>query len=134
MRVVLDSSVLVAAALSPDGPSGQVLQAGLTGRLTLVASKPLLDEAEQAIGRVVGVDVSVQMALLRDVSEVVAPDKTPEVARDQDDDKVVAAAVAGNAEYLVTNDHDLLALNRKGLGFSCIQPQRLLDLMGYLER
>jgi putative PIN family toxin of toxin-antitoxin system len=133
VRVVLDSSVLVAAALSPGGPSGLVLQAGLNGRLDVVTSRSLLDEAERAIRRVVGVDVAAAIALLRDVSDVVSPDAIPEVSRDRDDDKVVATAVAGAVEYLVTNDHDLLALNRKGLGFACIQPQRLLEIMGYVE-
>jgi uncharacterized protein len=41
--------------------------------------------------------------------ELVEPPETPHVCRDPDDDKVVAAAVYGLADYILTVDEDLLA-------------------------
>jgi len=40
---------------------------------------------------------------------LVEPPETPRVCRDPDDDKVVAAAIYGLADYILTVDEDLMA-------------------------
>lgn len=50
------------------------------------------------------------------------------VADDEDDDLVLATAVAGRADYLVTGDKGLLAL-RKFRGVAIITPRTFLDLL-----
>ena len=38
----------------------------------------------------------------------------PRISRDPDDDRVIACAVAGKADVMVSGDEDLLALERAG--------------------
>jgi len=51
LRAVLDTSVLVAAILQPDGPSGQVLRAFRQGRFTHITSSAILDEMVDVLAR-----------------------------------------------------------------------------------
>jgi predicted nucleic acid-binding protein len=45
-----------------------------------------------------------------EVIELVEPAEVPRVARDPDDDHVLACALASNAELIVSGDRDLLSL------------------------
>ena len=52
------------------------------------------------------------MALLALRGELVSPARRVKVCRDPKDDMVIEAALAGEAEYVVTGDEDLLTLRR----------------------
>jgi len=55
------------------------------------------------------------VALVAALSEVVdLPESVPRICRDPDDDWVIACAVAGEADVIVSGDRDLLALGRAG--------------------
>lgn len=54
------------------------------------------------------------------------PPITGVVARDPDDDKILACAVA--AEYLISRDHDLLALGGYGQ-IKIVSPEALLRIV-----
>lgn len=45
---------------------------------------------------------------------MVTPVEIPNVCRDPDDDEILAIAIAGNADAVVTGDSDLLAIRRYG--------------------
>lgn len=54
----------------------------------------------------------------------------PTESRDPDDNLVLATAIAGKAEYVVTNDRDLLDIPnsaRKKFRFSIVTPSQLLS-------
>jgi predicted nucleic acid-binding protein len=42
------------------------------------------------------------------------PESVPRICRDPDDDWVIACAVAGEADVIVSGDEDLLTLNQVG--------------------
>jgi len=113
VRIVLDTNVLVAAAYNPRSAARRIVEACLEGTLTAVASKAVRREYEYILARAVRVpDYQEHLALLVDGLQIVKPRKTPRVVRDDpDDDKLLAAAVAGGAEWLVTSDRHLLALD-----------------------
>lgn len=50
--------------------------------------------------------------LLKRLSIVVEPAELPETSRDPKDDPVIATALAGKCDYIVTGDKDLLTLKR----------------------
>ena len=55
------------------------------------------------------------VALLMALSQVVElPESIPRICRDPDDDRVIACAVVGEADVIVSGDRDLLALERVG--------------------
>jgi predicted nucleic acid-binding protein len=64
---------------------------------------------------------------LSDVVEL--PESIPRICRVPDDDRVIACAVAGNAEIIVTGDHDLLALERAGR-ISIQFPSQFIEMLG----
>ena len=110
-RIVLDTTVLVAAAYNPRSASRQVVEACLAGELTPVVSGALRREYEFILARAAGGRPYLERVdQLLDGAEVVEPARAPRVVLgDPGDDKLVAAALAAGAA-LVTSDAHLLAL------------------------
>ena len=65
----------------------------------------LIDTCRWEIARAVAARAEVDT-----LADVVTPTDVPRVCRDPDDDEVLAIAVSGRADTLVTGDADLLAL------------------------
>lgn len=114
MRVVLDTNQLVAALLRPPELATFVM-AWESARFTVVASPALIDEylhvlAYPEIASLIYPELlrAFQSHLLQDI-ELLEPPETPRVCRDPDDDKVVAAAIYGLADFILTVDQDLMA-------------------------
>ena len=117
MRAVLDTSVFISAFISRDRPPYRALALWLEGRFELVTSNWQLEEIrrvsryERVRPLVTAHDVGRTINALRLKARVL--EDLPEVAYspDPDDNPIVAAALVGRAEYLVTGDKaDLLAL------------------------
>lgn len=113
MRVLLDTNVLVSAVLFGDLPR-RLLDAALQGRLVLVTGVELLDEFEDVLRDRFGFTRSAARLVRAEteaVADLVDPGDVPAVSRDPDDDVVLATAVAGAVEAVVTGDKDLLVLD-----------------------
>jgi putative PIN family toxin of toxin-antitoxin system len=110
-RVVLDTNVLVAAVYNPDSASRSVVEACLDGKLQAVLSPALHREYEFILARAARGRLYLErIQRLLDSAEGVEPAQVPRVVPDDpEDDKLVAAALAGRA-VLVTNDAHLLAV------------------------
>ena len=112
-RVVLDTNVLVAAAYAPASASRAIVEACLDGELEPIVSAETVKEHRYILGR------AVRSAAYRERLEqflvggiLVAPERTPRhVPDDAEDDKFLAAALAGQAGWIVTNDRHLLDLD-----------------------
>ena len=112
-RVVLDTNVLVAAAYAPASASRRIVEACLQGDLVAVASEAIKREYEFILARAVRFDeYQGRLEEFLEKLDLVEPSQTPRlVADDPDDDKFLAAAVAGRAGWLITNDRHLLILD-----------------------
>lgn len=121
MRVVLDTGILIAALITADTPPDRVYQAWRKKRFTLITSAWQLGEFRRA-SRYERVK-----ALLRPTEagnlvnglkhHAIVLTELPKVhlSRDPDDNPVLAMAIAGKADYLVTGDRrGLLSLKRVG--------------------
>jgi putative PIN family toxin of toxin-antitoxin system len=115
-RVVLDTNVLISAALSRLGSPFACLR-WVLDNATLIVARELLEELETRLARpkfnkyvddlrrrefVADLGLS---AVLVELSGMVR------VCRDPDDDKLLEIAVAGRVDCLVTGDQDLLVLH-----------------------
>lgn len=112
MRVLLDTNVLISAILFRGLPRS-LLDRAIRGELDLVTSPVLLDELEKILTdrfQVPSELARLARSELEILAEAVVPDDVPAVSRDPDDDQVLAAAIVGEVEAIVTGDRDLLVL------------------------
>jgi putative PIN family toxin of toxin-antitoxin system len=97
----------------------------------LITSHILLDELAQKLKTKFDAkadDLPLFVAF-REIAEIVEPAPlTPPVCRDRDDDWVLATALAGNANLIVTGDDDLLVLE-KFRGVQILSPRTFLEMM-----
>lgn len=112
MRLVLDTNVLV-SALHFGGRPRRLLEAVLSGRHQLVGGDAILVELEAVLVDTCGWErgrAAAARSEVEAVSDMMTPVEIPHVCRDTDDDEILAIAIAGKADALVTGDTDLLAL------------------------
>ena len=114
LRVVLDTNVLVAALLTRDSRSPNLRVYRMWGerQLQLILSDAIQDEYLALLARL-GIPATYQQRFTlrlrtrRTVTHV-HPRRDLQLSRDPSDNTFLAAAVAGKAHFLVTNDLDLL--------------------------
>ncbi|MGH2651842.1 MAG: putative toxin-antitoxin system toxin component, PIN family, partial [Actinomycetota bacterium] len=102
MRVVLDTNVLLSAVLFRGLPRS-LLESALRGGIDLVTSPTLLMELEELLHRKFHFPSELAHATrteMESLADVVTPTEVPRVARDPEDDEVLAAAVVGAAEAI----------------------------------
>jgi hypothetical protein len=112
VRVVLDTNVLVSAVLFGGLPR-KILLRTLRGEFDVVTTVRLMAEFENVLAESFDVQPEIARAARSEyelLADVVRPRQIPQVVRDPDDNEVLAAARSGDAELVVTGDHDLLAL------------------------
>ena len=117
MRVVLDTVVLVRSVIIPAGSCGRVVLERRK-RYVPVVSPSIVSEYVAVLQRpaIVRKYESPSPDALRSVLDliesgiVVEPVEIPAVCRDPSDDKFLAAALAGSAQFVVSEENDLLDL------------------------
>ncbi len=112
-RAVLDTNVIV-SGLGWSGAPAATLDAVSDDRLVLVTSAPLLAELRRVLEYPRLAKVIQGGAQLADLvaasGVVVSPSRVLTVVRDDDDNRVLEAAIEGAADYIVSGDTDLLDL------------------------
>jgi hypothetical protein len=140
MRVLLDANIFISFLLNPTQPGAvrRVVAGAIRGDFTLLLPAALLEEFVSKIPtrtylaeRISTEELASFAAILREVGEVVAEIKTeiPAVTRDPKDDYLLAYAIVGEADYLVTGDKDLLFLESVG-SLTIVKPVDFITLLG----
>ena len=108
LRLVVDTNIVVSAALKPDGLQRIVLLLAITKPARLYVTKVILDEYRDVLSRP---EFQIRkgrrhqlLDLIRKRAHLVAPEQTVWVTSDPDDDVFLECADAAHADYLVTGN------------------------------
>jgi putative PIN family toxin of toxin-antitoxin system len=108
LRLVIDTNVLVAAALKPEGLRRTTFLLAITKPARLYVSQPIIDEYEDVLARPeLKIRKGLRLRLLQLVhnrSRLVVPSRPIEAAGDPDDNRFLECADAARADYLVTGN------------------------------
>lgn len=141
MRVVVDTNTLASGALGSNGsPPTAVVDAWRDGLFTLVISLDIMVELARTLAKpyfAARLDPEVVAAflqLLAHASESVEIEGTiTGVATHPEDDRILEAAVASHATYLVTGDTKLQDLGEFA-GVLIVSPRQFHDLVPRLRK
>jgi uncharacterized protein len=118
-RVVLDTNLFVSALISPTGTPNQLLQLWEQDKIILLTSAELIHEVDSVLHRasiqerygLAEEGINRLLTRLQLMAEWVMPlTPLPLSSRDPKDDILLAHALGGNADYLISGDEDLLVL------------------------
>jgi putative PIN family toxin of toxin-antitoxin system len=108
LRLVIDTNVLVSAALKPAGLQRTVLLLAITKPARLYVSRTILEEYSEVLGRPelhISKGLRQQLLqLIRNRGQIVAPTRRLQVTSDPDDNIFLECADAARADYLVTGN------------------------------
>jgi putative PIN family toxin of toxin-antitoxin system len=139
LHAVLDTNVLLGHFLTTNrrSPNARVFRLWLPRRhVQLIVSDGVIDEYLRMFAEKLDMRPK-QLGAWRERFEndphctLVTPGPRPKLSRDPDDNIFIATAVAGRAEYLITNDRDLLELPedfRRKIPFAIVTPRQFLAL------
>lgn len=118
MRAVLDTVIFVRALINPKGRWGRLLF-DHADRYVIVLSPEIVREVLEVIHRPelherfpeMAEPTRIDLVLSRlEEAEIVEPNERVTVCRDPNDDKFFECALAGAADYIVSEDKDILAV------------------------
>lgn len=139
MRVVLDTNTLVSAVISPGGPPRRLLDGARAQAFELCSSATPLAELldllsrEKFAARLAQAGITPQGVVgeLRHMATMATPQVVPRVIEhDADDDHVLACALAGQTDSIVSGDKHLLGLDGQYQGIRIVAPAEAVELIG----
>jgi uncharacterized protein len=136
MRVLLDTNILISYLLTPVSPDpnstiNKIVEDAVLEKFQLLLPDELLDELIKTVRthrhlaqKINPEDLNSFLKLITEISQVIPQIKQPipTLTRDPKDDFLIAYALVGSAEYLVTGDKDLLTL-KKIEGVEIVNPK-----------
>ena len=136
IAAVVDTNILVRAVNKPTGSVSPVLERLRDKDYLLIYSEPLLSEFVDVINRprirdkyhITPEDISTVVALLILRGREIRSVERIEICRDPKDNMVLEAAIAGEAQVIVSGDEDLLTLD-PFRGISIVSPSKFLEML-----
>ena len=144
IRAVLDTNVWVSAILSPGNPPAKILEFALTGKMRLIISPGIIREIGQVLKypkvkkalkkhrissqEVDDVILKLLKAAVISSGEILAAG----VSDDPADDMVIACALEGHADFIISGDHHLTDLENYQ-GIKIVAPSTFLALISDLD-
>jgi putative PIN family toxin of toxin-antitoxin system len=108
LRLVMDTNVLISAALTPEGLQRTTLLLAITKPARFYVSRPILEEYAEVLSReelAIRRGIRQQLLqLIKNHSHVVNPSRRLAVASDSDDNIFLECADVARADYLITGN------------------------------
>jgi putative PIN family toxin of toxin-antitoxin system len=108
LRLVIDTNIVVSAALKPDGLQRTVLLLAITKPARLYVSEAVIAEYRRVLARP---ELKIRKGLLQQIlqlirshSQTVTPSRPLQITPDPDDNIFLECADAARADYLVTGN------------------------------
>jgi putative PIN family toxin of toxin-antitoxin system len=108
LRLVIDTNVLVSAALKPESLQRTTFLLAITKPASLYVSHPILEEYADVLSRP---ELHIRrgnrqqlLQLIKNYSHIVAPSRHLDVTSDPDDNMFVECADQASADYLITGN------------------------------
>lgn len=137
LKVVLDTNVILSGSTANRGSPHEILAAWHRGDFLLLTRDDIVAEVIGVLGRpyyrekhhVTDETVS-EMAIALKTGALQAKGELnlQVVNRDPEDDKILACAVEGGADYIVSGDHHLLDLGAYG-GIPIVRPATFIQIL-----
>lgn len=115
MKIVIDTNVVISAVFFGGTPQ-KILEAVKSGKILAYATPEILTEYKEIIQEMIdrkqGNFSADKFSLFTDKIHMIEDENVniEAICRDPDDDKFIACAVAGDAQYIVSGDKDLLCI------------------------
>jgi len=108
LRLLIDTNILVSAALKPNGLQRTVLLLAITKPARLYVTEAVLAEYSEVLARP---EFKIRrglrqqlLQLIKNHAQLVIPVRALQVAKDPDDNKFLECADAARADYLITGN------------------------------
>ena len=138
LLIVLDTNVLISAAFGIENTTpDQIHRALRKQEYILVTSPEILQEIEEVLNRekiiqitkMTKAEIKKFLQDLIDIAFIVSGNVAVQVSqKDPDDDKFIAAAIEGKADYIVSGDKPLLNI-KEYMGIKIISPKDFMRLL-----
>jgi hypothetical protein len=144
IRAVLDTNVWVSAILTPGNPPAKILELALTGKIRLIISPGIIREIRQVLQypkvkkalnkqRITSQEVDEVILKLLKVGLITSGEiLAAGVSDDPADDMIIACALEGQADFIISGDHHLTDLEDYQ-GIKIVVPATFLALIANLN-
>ena len=138
LRVVLDTNVIISGVIANYGDPFQILENWREGRFAVIVSEPILQEIDRVFHyphiknrrHLTEQDIDTMLLLLRRYGlNTPAELRIEAIMEDPEDDKFIVAAIEGGADYIVSGDRHLKALNSYQ-EIKIVSPSEFIQILG----
>lgn len=129
-KIVLDTNIII-SGIGFHGNPRKILDSVLEGEIDSVISPILLAELEDVVAKKfpkLKDDLDLINKKIKKKFKIVKPTESLAIVRDDDDNRVLEAAVEGKCDYIVTGDRDLLDL-KEYKKIKIVKPGEFLKLI-----
>lgn len=134
MKLVLDTNILISALLTKNTPPDQLYQHWVNGLFDVVSSDWQLDELKRVLGYkklspfIMESEASLLIENMDSIAIMVSDLAPIEVSADPTDNWIIATAIAGKANLIVTGDKSDLLVLGSVQGIEIVNPRTALNL------
>lgn len=129
VKIVLDTNILI-SAIAFRGKPKKVVDLVLEERIIAYTSHVLLAEFKEVYRKKFSLlkeDFELTIKNIEEIFIILQPTETLHVLGDEDDNRVLEAAVEGNCDYIITGDRELLEL-KKYKSIKIVSARQFLDI------